>query len=960
MNAPVIALFFTLLAPHESADDRAALDTLARRHFAEEVVRARCVDVLGVAPPTIVVNGDRARIDVTALADVSSVLPGSPHRIETENAVLEAERSAGGWRITRSRKAEEILADDIVAAPNDDARWKLVDTHPELLTVTLDRTLDDRAIDFINKRQYDQATALSRMAREIANELGDRGGESYSIVVESTILRRRRDPDIPRSVALSRQAIALAEESRDPDMIAQALQALGRALLFDEPVEARGVLEQVVELRPYLETPRRAGLAAVLLGDFHRERGDYRLALHYAEICRAVAVETGDQRALFAAEALLGEIYQAENDCELAIAPLKRSVDLGMKMDFRDGTLESLVDVANCYVQLNRRADFLRTLDEALKLSAGTEWPRAFDADVFLARGRDSLQHGELARAEPDLLKSLESARAGRQKNQVGPVLAELAELRLRQKRYREAIELAGESITEFADDAGYERFEPLVTAARAYRALGQRDAAYAKLSEALRMTEEQRGVVGGAERQRQLFFTSRVPAYLSMIDALIEDGRLQEALRIAEAAKGRTLLDILAGGRLMSEDLVSAGERKREADLRDAVTSAKDEPSRQRARNELESFLAGLYAKYPRLPAQRNAPAEATVAEMGELLHDRNAAFVEYVVEPQRVRIFIIRLRAGRTHVDVRSVPVDSVQLAKKVDRYVTEIAQRFHGYRPSSRALYDLLVAPAAPLLRSARVVCIIPDGPLWNLPFESLIAPDGRAVIDRLATFYAPSITVYRQMTLRSAVSKPKSFLGFAEIPASTEPEREVRAIAGLFPSGAARTYTGPSALESRVKRDASAFDVIHFATHGVLDDTNPMYSHLLLAHAAGEPDDGRLETWEMMQLDLHAQLAVLSACDTGRGVVHEGEGLIGMSWALSIAGCPSTIVSKWRVESRSTASLMIDFYRQWLRPPNPPARFAKAIALRAARLRLRSDGEHRDPYYWSAFVLVGAGD
>src|SRR5258708_4527797 len=385
-------------------------------------------------------------------------------------------------------------------------------------------------------------------------------------------------------------------------------------------------------------------------------------------------------------------------------------------------------------------------------------------------------------------------------------------------------------------------------------------------------MTEKQRGVVGGAERQRQLFFTTRVSAYLSMIDALIDDRRIAEALRTAEAAKGRTLLDILAGGHLMSEDLVSADERKREAELRAAVSAAADQKSRQHARDELESFLAGLYPKYPRLPAQRSAPAEVTVPEMGDLLHHPSAAFVEYVVEPKFVRIFVVRQRGGHTHVDARSVPIDSARLATKVDRYVTEIAQRFHGYRTSARALYDLLVAPAAPLLRSARVVCIIPDGPLWNLPFESLIAVDGRAVVDRMATFYAPSITVYHQMTLRSAASRPRSFLGFAEIPPSTEPEREVRTISGLFPPGAARTYTGQAALESRVKRDGPGFDVIHFATHGMLDDTNPMYSYLLLAHAAGEPDDGRLETWEMMQLDPHAQLALVSGCGTRRAGAH----------------------------------------------------------------------------------------
>jgi CHAT domain-containing protein len=185
-----------------------------------------------------------------------------------------------------------------------------------------------------------------------------------------------------------------------------------------------------------------------------------------------------------------------------------------------------------------------------------------------------------------------------------------------------------------------------------------------------------------------------------------------------------------------------------------------------------------------------------------------------------------------------------------------------------------------------------------------------------------------------------------------------EREVEHIARLFREGT-RLYVGPDALESRVKAESGAYDVIHFATHGVLDDNNPMYSHLLLAPSPGDTtEDGFLETWELMRLDLHAELAVLSACDTARGSVHAGEGLIGMSWALFVAGCSSTVATQWKVPSAPAADLMIDFYRQWLHT-RPGTSFAKAEALRQARLHLMRDGKHRDPYYWSGYVLVGSG-
>src|SRR4029434_607121 len=93
---------------------------------------------------------------------------------------------------------------------------------------------------------------------------------------------------------------------------------------------------------------------------------------------------------------------------------------------------------------------------------------------------------------------------------------------------------------------------------------------------------------------------------------------------------------------------------------------------------------------------------------------------------------------------------------------------------------------------------------------------------------------------------------------------------------------------------------------------LNNASPMYSHLALA-VGDTNEDGLLEAWELMQLDLHADLAVLSACETARGRIGAGEGMIGLSWALFIAGVPSVVVSQWKVESAGTRDLMVDFHR-----------------------------------------------
>ena len=132
---------------------------------------------------------------------------------------------------------------------------------------------------------------------------------------------------------------------------------------------------------------------------------------------------------------------------------------------------------------------------------------------------------------------------------------------------------------------------------------------------------------------------------------------------------------------------------------------------------------------------------------------------------------------------------------------------------------------------------------------------------------------------------------------------------------------------------------------------------MYSHLALAQGDAD-EDGLLEAWELMRLDLKADLAVLSACETARGRFGAGEGVVGLTWALFMAGAPATVVSQWKVESASTRDLMLNFHRQ-LRAPRVKGKLTKAEASRQAGLKLMKNPETNHPFYWAGFVLAGDG-
>jgi CHAT domain-containing protein len=253
----------------------------------------------------------------------------------------------------------------------------------------------------------------------------------------------------------------------------------------------------------------------------------------------------------------------------------------------------------------------------------------------------------------------------------------------------------------------------------------------------------------------------------------------------------------------------------------------------------------------------------------------------------------------------------------------------------------------------------------------------------MIEDFSLFYAPSLTVLREMhkkrpspSLSTGTGSTLLALGnpqlsreyqltagpirsFEQLGPLPEAEKEVKTLERLYGAANSRILIGADARESRVKLDASRYAILHFATHGLLDDRNPMFSHLTLAQVAADtPEDGLLEAREIINMDLNAQMAVLSACQMARGRVGAGEGVIGMSWAFFVAGVPTTVASQWKVDSASTTSLMIEFHRR-LTSVGAKAKETRAESLRQAALVLLRSDRYRHPFYWAGFVMVGDG-
>ncbi|MEW6735615.1 MAG: CHAT domain-containing protein, partial [Acidobacteriota bacterium] len=303
--------------------------------------------------------------------------------------------------------------------------------------------------------------------------------------------------------------------------------------------------------------------------------------------------------------------------------------------------------------------------------------------------------------------------------------------------------------------------------------------------------------------------------------------------------------------------------------------------------------------------------------------------------------------------------------------------------SYRKSAQQLYDRLFKPAMTNLLGIDTLIIIPDDVLWKLPFQALLTPNNRFLIEDYTISYTPSLAVLRETMKKESkqLAKQKSSLTllafgnptfdgenedrFRYLLQKLEPlpnaKQEVIALQQIYGRNNSVIYLGKDATEEHLKAWAERCTILHIATHGIVNSETPMYSKLVLAQPTeGSAEDGLLEAWEILNLDLNAELVVLSACDTAIGKIEKGEGVIGLVWALLISGCPTTVVSQWKVADLSTKEFMKSFHLN-LKPrfTNGGKRIMKASALRQAALTLIRDRRYRHPLFWAAFTMIGNG-
>jgi CHAT domain-containing protein len=472
---------------------------------------------------------------------------------------------------------------------------------------------------------------------------------------------------------------------------------------------------------------------------------------------------------------------------------------------------------------------------------------------------------------------------------------------------------------------------------------------------------------------------------------AAMKNGEGARSFDHAERGKARALLDLMAGTKL------------------GAFRAENESMRRWRQLNAQLSLRRGLMAQAraqnrPNAPNAPNAPAIVSFAE--QIAHDEmqlrqvemelaksnpdfhqainpqaktlSLAEVQRSLPPQTALLEYFFLGDDLLAWAITAEEAQIHHLALEAATLVRQI-RAFHRACEERRSLESLaqplvaaLLEPFAEIIGTCTHLIVVPYGAAHILPFQALPFVDGEPLATTHAISYLPSASVLQFLKVGEPKPLPDRILAVGNPTKDlTEAATEATYVASLFGQSA---LVGDEATELEVMKRIAHSPLLHFATHGKLSEDAPLNSSILLA------DGEELTVYELMGLDLKADLVVLSACNTGQGETTGGDDVLGLTRGLLAAGARAAVVSLWPVDDVSTSLLMGEFYRR-LRAGDIPR-----LALKAAQKYLRDltpndiekevagvkaasqrhlgqrnialqRHDYRHPYYWAPFILVG---
>ncbi|MGH9837547.1 MAG: CHAT domain-containing protein [Blastocatellia bacterium] len=701
----------------------------------------------------------------------------------------------------------------------------------------------------------------------------------------------------------------------------------------------------------------------------------------------------------------VAQLYTLLHQYPLAAEYYQQALRLARRLKDRRDETDALIGLATVGAEQGLVEQARAYLEQARQLAEQARDEKAVAATLALV-GRTYRAQGQMAPAREATRQALWHQRQTHDQEGETQSLCLLSELDLTSNQPQAALEQAARAVA-LANQLKVSELQW-----RAYLELARSQRALDRAREAINSYFR---AVGFIEKQRLLYFSTdafkitllaeRQAPYRELADLLIERGRADEAFEIIEHARSRATLDLLATARRRAAPLRSLASNvalrdlaqriaRLRAELRSAPLDGRQQTARQAELAEAEQRLEE--ARWEAEMERFNHFARPATLKEAQRVVQPQEALLEFFLGEKRSYVWLISAE------EVRWAALPGQQeIEEKIRPYLetlgakprrSSLEREVANQKRLGEQLFNLLLGQFAERLAASQQLTIAPDGLLYYLPFETLIH-DGHYLIEQYEIRYIPSVSVLSLLPQSREPAVPQAQMEllafgdpvFVPLPKTTNhtkipsgnlnrefwsstslrlpPLPNTRAealfISEPFPPERKQLYLGRAATEEAFKREPlDRYRRLHFATHSLIDEQFPARSGVVLAladdpqEAQEAQEDGLLEVAEIAELKLDCDLVVLSACQTGRGQLVRGEGIVGLTRAFLYAGARSVAVSLWNVSDLSTARLMRSFYRHLA------AGTGAAAALRQAKLEmLDRNNVTRHPYYWAPFVLVG---
>lgn len=870
---------------------------------------------------------------------------------------------------------------------------RLAPGGPRPLTVHLLIALGDA----LGPRSADDAGEQLRRAVETARALGDPQLLALALNSEAAHLHDAGEPEAARlrleeALEAARAAGDAPGEVAIGSNLSQILHVLGQpvaALARHEEAQRRADEMSV-------DDPGRKGKLLRNAGTLYRAAGELDRALDAFAQSLGIALAAGDVSGETSLGIYLGALLAQLGQYGDAREHLTRSALLAEETGNTLYHPSALLFLGWVALGEGEPGEAVELLERALAMP---ELRHRIEVSLLYALGVARMRLGQDAEAQSVLARVARNARDGGLLQVELDAHRALGTVHLEAGAFEEAaaeLAAAHELATTIEDPMRQAAVESLLARLAAERGLPE--AALGHALTAIELRESIRSRLADAELRTSFLarwrgdFDRAIEMRMALAAAEPAAGHDRHAFELSESAHARSLTELLAEAdvelrpdvsvvlspeerevdrhlSLVETELAALSLRRapQDADLalgrRDRETRLRrDRAMLRQRRAEVERKIRGGDPRY----ADIRFPQPPSVEQVQAWLPPRTA-LLEYALGERSSVLFVV------TRDDFAAVALPSAgEIERRLEpvRRALERPPTLGAWRLSDglAELTTLLVAPAADRLAAVNHLLVVPDGDLFYLPFEALgdpAAPERGAggLLRRWAISYLPSAAVLphlgREVTpvwerellvfanppTPSTAADGTSRGGLAPLPGS---QVEAERIFELFPAGTVDLFLGDAAREGLLKQPGAAARRLHIASHGVISSVDAAESYVLLA--PDPPEDGKLHLHEIFDLDLAAELVVLSGCETALGPQVAGEGLLGLARGFLYAGASDLVVSLWPVSDLGTEELMVDLYRRIL------AGRSIEEALRAAKLARLDDGVH--PFLWAPFIVFGA--